>query len=353
MRRLILQLLAMSLAAMPLGVAGAQNQSNEARSVAQDVAPARIPDAEQNDARLLAPDGLDSRQGQLVEMPERLSGPRDDFTPIAAGGGWLYWLTLIGAPFIAAILTSIAIFVAMRAPQRALEQAVVDLDRRIGDLNVRIDVLADRFRAAETWREQSPQLSTGRAGREDSGASRRGSWLHESVDDSHRGAVEPRPGLDDWTKRSAAASKLPLAAVPDRLPELREALSRLARDPGMRVSDYDALVTRFGTLFGVVLAADARSATLLAQASDPNRRLNALRLADDRRVALIPSSKYLKDFSMTYKESLEAGADVKAIYDCRDDGTGILQIDQLAWGMLADDTRLDGIVRGVLSGYIR
>ena len=142
-------------------------------------------------------------------------------------------------------------------------------------------------------------------------------------------------------------SRLPLVAR-----SLVESLTRLLSSPGFRMGDYDAAIAQFGSIYGVRVS-PAGQAQLVRLEDDSNRRLVAVVLDDEDVAVIVPSSRYAKDFSMTYKESLEAGADVNALFEFKIDGTAALKIAGVCSGRVEAGTGLHHIQRGELAGFVR
>jgi hypothetical protein len=142
-------------------------------------------------------------------------------------------------------------------------------------------------------------------------------------------------------------SRLPLVAR-----GLVDSLTRLLSSPGFRMGDYDAAIAQFGSIYGVQVS-PAGQAQLVRLEDDSSRRLVAVVLDDEDVAVIVPSSRYAKDFSMTYKESLEAGADVKALFEFKIDGTAALKIAGVCSGRVEAGTGLHHIQRGELAGFVR
>ncbi|MEY4951672.1 MAG: hypothetical protein RL299_96 [Pseudomonadota bacterium] len=122
--------------------------------------------------------------------------------------------------------------------------------------------------------------------------------------------------------------------------------------PGLKSNEYDAALAKFGSVYGVQVSADGSSAQLIATDRDSARRLSAIHLADEGVAVILPSSRYVKEFAMTFKESLEAGSDVKMVFDCRVDGSATLKLQRLAYARVDSAMYLGGLTRGELAGYI-
>ena len=169
--------------------------------------------------------------------------------------------------------------------------------------------------------------------------------------DNHRRNVGSAFGAIAF--ESALPPRATTPPPPDRLPDLARRLTELAGDPAIKNADYGNLVQEFGTTCGIDLDADGTVAELSDGAADPYRRLTGLRLPGSSRVAILPSAKFVKDFSQIYKETLEAGPEVRAVYECIPDGRGVLQITALASGTVGPDGLVTSIVRGRLGGFVR
>lgn len=133
---------------------------------------------------------------------------------------------------------------------------------------------------------------------------------------------------------------------------LIESLTRLLSIPGFRSSDYDAAIEQFGSIHGVQVS-PAGQIQLVRPDYDSSRRLVAVVLDDEEVALIVPSCRYAKDFSLTYKETLEAGADVKALFECKIDGTATLKIIGVCAGRIDAGMSLHHIQRGELAGFVR
>jgi hypothetical protein len=134
---------------------------------------------------------------------------------------------------------------------------------------------------------------------------------------------------------------------------LRDELSRLIAGPGLRAADYDATLRRFGSLHGVEVIGDGGQARLSDPDLDPNRRLSAVVFTGSDEVAVVPSARFVRDFELTYKESLEAGVDVKSIFALHTDGSASLRIERLATAARDSEGNLLKLSRGALGGFLR
>ena len=144
----------------------------------------------------------------------------------------------------------------------------------------------------------------------------------------------------------------PIPQLSDILEQMRATVAQQIGNPGLRTDDYDASLAQFGTLWGVEVSADGQSARFIHSTSDTNRRLIGVVLSQVDAVAIVPSSRFAKDFTMTYKEILDAGSDVKLIFNCRSDGTGSLRINRVATGMVDSSMVLSNIKVGELTGFV-
>jgi hypothetical protein len=140
--------------------------------------------------------------------------------------------------------------------------------------------------------------------------------------------------------------------LPQVARSLLERLTRLLSSPGFRSGDYDAAIAQFGSIYGVQVS-PAGQVQLVRPDDDISRRLVAVVLDDEDIAVILPSSRYAKDFSMTYKESLEAGADVKALFECKMDGTATLKIIGVCAGRVDAGMGLHHVERGELAGFVR
>lgn len=136
------------------------------------------------------------------------------------------------------------------------------------------------------------------------------------------------------------------------LASLQEELARLIAAPAMRTADYDALLRRHGELHGYEVSDESGSGRLTPIDGDPHRQLVALALADSPIVAVLPSARFVREFVL-YKERLEVGNDVKAVFDLTADGSAQLRIEALAHGRVTPDGRVFSPDRGLLGGFLR
>lgn len=133
--------------------------------------------------------------------------------------------------------------------------------------------------------------------------------------------------------------------------ELRSTIAAMIADPGMRVSSYDRELTKFGTVCGLKLGADGQSAQLVSAGSDASRRLIVVLLNNQEDVIILPSGRFVKDFTMTFKHILDAGNDTKTVFSCHTDGSGILRVGRLATGQV-DGPNIRNLQKGDLSGFV-
>lgn len=161
---------------------------------------------------------------------------------------------------------------------------------------------------------------------------------------------EPKPAAKSFDPAAAPSSRAATSSV--SLAPLQEELARLIANPAMRTADYDDLLRRHGEARGYEVRADDGSGRLTPNDGDPNRRLTALILTGSEVVALLPSARFIRDF-MLYKERLEAGGDVKTLFDLEADGSAHLRIAQLAHGRAGADGMVHSVQRGRLAGFLR
>ena len=161
---------------------------------------------------------------------------------------------------------------------------------------------------------------------------------------------EPTPAAQSFDQADAPSAWAANSSV--SLTPLHEELARLIANPAMRTADYDDLLRRYGEARGYEVRADDGSGRLTPNDSDPNRRLTALILTGSEVVALLPSARFIRDF-MLYKERLEAGGDVKTLFDLEADGSAHLRIAQLAHGRAGADGTVHSVQRGRLAGFLR
>ncbi len=161
---------------------------------------------------------------------------------------------------------------------------------------------------------------------------------------------EPKPAAKSFDQPAAPSSRAATSSV--SLVPLQEELARLIANPAMRTADYDDLLRRYGEARGYEVRADDGSGRLTPNDGDPNRRLTALILTGSEMVALLPSARFIRDF-MLYKERLEAGSDVKTLFDLEADGSAHLRIAQLAHGRAGADGTVHSVQRGRLAGFLR
>ena len=129
------------------------------------------------------------------------------------------------------------------------------------------------------------------------------------------------------------------------------ALSDRLASPVVKASEYEAKLREFGQLWSVAVAPDGSRADLVPTSASPGGRLIGVQVAEGL-IAIVPSGRFVKDFSMTFKESLEAGADVKTMFDCRVDGSAALKIKRIAYARVVDEGRLTGLHKGELMGFV-
>ena len=162
--------------------------------------------------------------------------------------------------------------------------------------------------------------------------------------------LEPKPAAKAFDQAAAPSSHAATSSV--SLAPLQEELARLIANPAMRTADYDDLLRRYGEARGYEVRADDGSGRLTPNDGDPNRRLTALILTGSEVVALLPSARFIRDF-MLYKERLEAGGDVKTLFDLEADGSAHLRVVQLAHGRAGADGMVHSVQRGRLEGFLR
>ncbi|WP_159987257.1 MULTISPECIES: hypothetical protein [unclassified Novosphingobium] len=228
-----------------------------------------------------------------------------------------------------------------------LKDAVADLRHKV----VKLDAAVQRAQAAsaEPQRAKDPLPAPPEAARRQAG---RG-YKDFDVPPAGTRQTEPRKRLDTGDIAAEAPEKTSFsrAQLTSGIDALRDELTRLIGGPGMRTADYDAVLRRFGNLHGIEIAGDG--ARLTDADSDPNRRLSAVAFADSTVVAIVPSARFVRDFDLTYKESLEAGADVKSIFTLQADGSATLRIERLASAIRDAEGNLAQPTHGVLGGFFR
>lgn len=167
-------------------------------------------------------------------------------------------------------------------------------------------------------------------------------------------AEEPRPAPPPPPPPApvAPAPAPRVSRLPELLDQIRQDVSTLILSPGLRSNEYDAALARFGTVYGIEIDSEARTARLVPADADPGRRLSAIHLADEDVAVILPSSRYVKEFAMTFKESLEAGADVKKVFDCRVDGSGTLKLVRPAQAKVDAALNIVGLNRGEIAGFV-
>jgi hypothetical protein len=139
-----------------------------------------------------------------------------------------------------------------------------------------------------------------------------------------------------------------------RAAALARGLTQLASDPALTTGSYDQLVAEYGELHALQAPeAEGGHWRVIDGGNDRNRRLSALVFHGTTDIAIIPSLRFLRDFSQTYKDKLEAGDDVRALFECRVDGGGLLQVQQLATAKLYSGDIIADILRGELGGFVR
>lgn len=172
---------------------------------------------------------------------------------------------------------------------------------------------------------------------------------------SSAGQEESRYDTSTRADTYAAPPPLPPAspAPPSlRLEELRQEIASLIDSPGMKSSDYEAALQRHGQVWGLEIALDGSTAKLVRPESDTARRISAVVLPGQNRAVLVPSSRFVKEFAMTFKETLEAGHDVKAAFDTQVDGSAKLRLVKLAVAQLDQSMQVIDIEPGKLAGFI-
>jgi hypothetical protein len=146
----------------------------------------------------------------------------------------------------------------------------------------------------------------------------------------------------------------PTENVGQRAAVLARRLTQLAGDPALTSGLYDQLIAEYGELHALQAPeGEGGHWRVIDGGNDRNRRLSVLVFSGTTQVAIIPSLRFLRDFSQTYKDKLEAGDDVRALFECRVDGTGLLQVQQLATAQLYSGDLIAEIVRGELGGFVR
>jgi hypothetical protein len=167
---------------------------------------------------------------------------------------------------------------------------------------------------------------------------KRGAGDHAPVDTSNAPPQPPSPPP-------------PASRLHETAEELRRTISAMIADPGMRVSTYEGELTKFGTVFGLELESDGQNVRLVAAGPGASRSLTAVLLKNEQEVIIVPSSRFAKDFAMTFKGILEAGNDTKAVFDCHIDGSGILRVSCLATGQV-EGFNIRNLQKGDLSGFV-
>lgn len=218
------------------------------------------------------------------------------------------------------------------------------LDRKIRELDKSVRALDQRARAPEPFPlAEAPRQPIARIGGYETG------WDGPETERAPPPPREPKPA-DRAIDRAPLPS--PSVAPAVSLVPLQEELARLIANPAMRTADYDDLLRRYGEARGYEVRGDDGSGRLTPNDSDPNRRLTALILTGSEMVALLPSARFIRDF-MLYKERLEAGSDVKTLFDLEADGSAHLRIAQLAHGRAGADGTVHSVQRGRLAGFLR
>lgn len=161
---------------------------------------------------------------------------------------------------------------------------------------------------------------------------------------------EPKPAVTAFDTAAAPSARAVESSV--SLAPLQEDLARLITNPAMRTADYDDLLRRYGEARGYAAQADDGAGRLTSNDGDASRWLTALALNGSDVVALLPSARFIRDFVL-FKERLEVGSDVKALFDLEADGSAQLRIERLAHGRAGADGTVHSVQRGRLAGFVR
>lgn len=161
---------------------------------------------------------------------------------------------------------------------------------------------------------------------------------------------EPKPAVTAFDTAAAPSARAVESSV--SLAPLQEDLARLITNPAMRTADYDDLLRRYGEARGYAVQADDGAGRLTSNDGDASRWLTALALNGSDVVALLPSARFIRDFVL-FKERLEVGSDVKALFDLEADGSAQLRIERLAHGRAGADGTVHSVQRGRLAGFVR
>lgn len=144
----------------------------------------------------------------------------------------------------------------------------------------------------------------------------------------------------------------PVSRLPETLEALRQEVSSLIQTPGLRSSDYEAALAGYGSIWAVALGENNRSGRLIPVDQDSNRRLSAVLLNGEQVAVIVPSHRYVREFAMIYKETLEAGSDVKTLFECRVDGSAALSLVAPAQCKVDAANVIVGLNKGVLAGFV-
>ena len=289
---------------------------------------------------------------------DAVAGEAGNNKDTATGGGLL-------ASGILSLLLSLAALGAALYLQgrkaRNLEAQMAKLATRLERQGFEIDRLKSDMAAQESLQgaaQAAPVMAMGGQAATPRAQGLGSSSTYETYDRKNdRLEIDASPGF-----APAASLAAPVAApipppAPRPLPtavlgDLARQLTDLAADPATKTSDHERLVGGYGELQGVDFDSDT-GVFRLSESRTQFSRVVALVLQGGVDVALVPSARFVTDFAQTFKETLEAGADIQALYDCHVDGSARLVVGPLATGKLGPDGVIRDVVTGRLAGFIR
>ena len=225
---------------------------------------------------------------------------------------------------------------AVKEVMTPLDARVAELDKRIANISQQVETLA------AVSREPPPQPSP----------------LATPTRSFH-----PRP--DNWRQEEVVAPVLqpdpsppsPAPAIAPPPPSHHAILAdyrRLLTSPAATAQDLDGALAQHGALRNI--NRDGHGGWRLEPhvSGDVTQKLVALVLRDAAETVLIvPSSNFIKEFAMTFKETLEAGFEIKELFKARADGSGMLALEAPATARRDGGDQLVGIERGTLGGFVR
>ncbi len=162
-------------------------------------------------------------------------------------------------------------------------------------------------------------------------------------------ASPPSPA---YNPPSPAPAPAPAPSPGSPIDLILSAYRALLTNQALTSQEFDRVLGQYGELMDVVHTSTGHLATGPYTSGSPSRRLVGLRL-NNNRLLLFPSSYFVKDFAMQFREVLEAGADIKEVFATDVDGTGRLRYSDVATARMDSSGHLVDIHRGRLSGFSR